>query len=262
MYEQSPTFTVQSSDAHRFLWAVCVGMEMKDLPYISTAVLKFGTACLQYQRSTTTCLQTMNLTTSIPKAPYNVVGGLFDDDNDAVVECIDCHARMNVNLDLACMQYDLYDTIPLQEFILPTVGSTWPAEKVFLRCMKSGKPQCTCTGMFFSWVTVPFNPRSAVYPMTLFIQRHRPVVEAVEHPVGRVPIPRQLLLGTKTYDYVGWTAKMCEMAMIPHLIVKNKMSISYCFLPGGRVQYVSPGINVWPADPRHLDMVIYRVSVL
>lgn len=228
---------------------------------MTKALLKFGDACLQYQRNTTTCMQTMNLATDIPKAPYNVAGGLFGMD-EGVVECIDCFAKMFVNLDLSGMQYDMYDTMQLAEFIIPKVGSTWPAEKVFLRCGKVGKPQCVCTGMYFKWVNVPFAPRTAAYPLTLFVQRHRPVVEAVEHPTGRVPIPKRITIGTKNYDYVGWTVKMCEMLMIPHLIVNSKMSLSYCFLPGGRVQYVSAGINVVPADPRHLDMVIYRVSTL
>lgn len=253
--------TIQSGDAHRFLWDLCAGLELKDLDWISKAVVAFGEECLSNRPNATTLMLTQNLCTYIPKAPYNVVGGLFDLENDPVVECTQCHARMNVNLDLACMQYDLYDTIPLQEFILPIVGSQWPAEKVILRCMRSGNPQCRCTRVLFTWISVPFNPRTAAYPMTLFVQRHRPVVEAVEHPVGRVPLPKHMTFGTKTYDYVGWTAKMCEMCIIPHLIVKNKMSLSYCFLPGGRVQYVTPGINAWPADPRHLDMVIYRVRL-
>ena len=204
----------------------------------------------------------MNLTTSIPRAPYNVVGGLFDLGEEAVVECSFCHEKMYVNLDLACMQWDLYDPLPLNEYIVPRVGSTWSAEKVFLRCMKSGIPQCPCNGKFFEWISVPFDPNKSVYPMTLFVQRHRPLVEAVQHPVGRVPIPRELSIGTKRYNYAGWSVKICELLMIPHLVVRDKMSMSYCFIPGGRVQFVSPGVNQFPADPRHLDMVIYRVSAL
>lgn len=204
----------------------------------------------------------MNLCTGIPSAEYNLVGGLFDNnDEEPTVRCMACEDDMYVSLDLACMQYNLYSRMSLPEFICPEVESEWPVSDVFLRAGMKGPAQCpTCQSKGkFKWVHVPFDPSKGKYPLTMFIQRHRPEVEPIAQPTGPVPIKDRFTIGQRTYHYCGWTAKMGELSMVPHLTVSDNKSVRYCFTNSGLVLYVSDQSNAKPKDCRHLDMLVYQL---
>lgn len=247
---------------HNFLWILFHALRNKDMDTITAAVRDFAHDCIHLRENSTTCFTTMNLATSLPTARYNLVGGIFDNDEDGVVRCVECNEELSVNCEISVMQYNLYGSTPmLENYVVPRIGDIWSAEKVFLRCMKPGKPECEhCGGSFFKWMSVPFNPETAKYPLTLFIQRHRPDVEGINHPLGRVPIPPNLRIGFKTYQYCGWTAKMGEMCIVPFLRVNDNKFMRYSFLPGGIVQFLSDTKYEFPRDPRHVDMLIYKMS--
>ena len=246
---------------HTFLWDLTAGLIEKKIPLITQAVLKFAQQALHHNPpGQTTCYSTLNFATGC-KNCFNLVGGLFQCQDDAIVECVSCRKPIYVNVEISIMQFNLYSAIPLEEFIVPRLGQIWTGENLFLRCMKAELKKCpTCDGAFFKWMTVPFEPKIAGYPLTLFIQRHRPVVEPVHHPSGPVPIPQYLTIGEKGYHYCGWTAKMGEMSMVPFLKVNDNKNMRYCFTPGGIVQFISDRKHEVPKDPRHVDMLIYRTS--
>lgn len=247
---------------HNFLWVLTHALISKDLHTIMLAVKDYAGECIHLRENTTTCYTTMNLATSLPAARYNLVGGIFDNDDDGVVRCVECNTDMYVNCEIAIMQWDLYTSSPtLENYVVPRIGDVWSAEKVFLRSAMPGKAECPhCNGSFFKWISVPFNPDTAKYPLTMFVQRHRPVVEGINHPPGRVPIPPNLRVGIKTYQYCGWTAKMGEMSMVPFVRVNAKKCMRYSFTPGGMVQFLTDTKFEFPSDPRHLDMLIYKMA--
>lgn len=211
----------------------------------------------------TTCWQTMNLCTAIPSAEHNLVGGLFDfTGEDPAVKCTLCSGIVDVSLELACMEYNMFCNIPLDEFIRPMEGSEWNAQDVFLRTGRKGRvecPHCRCVEKF-EWIHVPFNPVAGKYPLTIFVQRHRPIVEPVLQPTGAVKIAKELKIGRRTYQYCGWTAKMGELCMVPYLKVSNEKAVRYCFTNAGLVLFVGEETNFVPKDYRHLDMLVYRLK--
>lgn len=239
----------------------------KNIKQLENAVLQCASdLCLNVwntsdQRST--CYHTMNLCTAVPAAKYNLVGGLFDMcDEEPAVQCVACKDVMYVSLDLACMEYNLYSHISLEQFICPVYDSEWPASDVFMRAGLKGRAQCPVCGSEgkFKWVHVPFDPNKGKYPLTLFIQRRRPEVEPIAQPTGPVPIKDRLRIGERFYHYCGWTAKMGELSMVPHLTVSDQKAVRYCFTNGGLVQFVSESANYKPKDTRHLDMLVYRLK--
>ena len=253
-------FTTQIGATHKFVWSLTVALMEKDIDQITHAILVYAEQCIRGRPESTTCYTTMNLATCCPRC-LNMAGGMFQPGDDAVVECVRCRQVLYVNLELAVLQFNLYCSIPLQHFIVPRVNDVWSAENVFLRCMIKGERQChVCRGTTFKWLIVPFEPTIAGYPMVLFIQRHRPSVEGVLHSAGSVPITAGFKIGNKYYTYSGWTAKMCDMSMVPFLKVNDKKFMRYSLTPGGLVQFITDRNHEFPKDPRHVDMLIYKIT--
>jgi len=188
---------------------------------------------------------------------YTLFGTDAPEDTGLVI-CKACKQTKTIRFNTA-LKFDFYSSMSLQNFLLPVVGSTWNAREIKLRIPElvewDGCDKCKHTE--FVWIGMYWEPNLKPLPLLLPLKRNRPEVEPVIWPVGPVPIPLRLYLGSTEYRYVGWTARHGDIQMVPWILSGRHKMLNYSWVPGGLVQEITSEKAKFPKDPRHVDMLLY-----